>query len=133
MRWAATTAIVGVTVFLSTLPGGTHLPNNQFVWIIDGTPSFFQNFMHMVIYGVMTVSLAWSLEGTFTNRRHWWIAALFCSALGISLEWYQTQVPGRFGTLLDILLNTAGVAISAMIATRLGRSPLTDPVEQPGR
>ena len=48
------------------------------------------------------------------------LLTLLCSVgLGAALEWYQTQVPGRFGTLVDVLLNVAGTVIGIVLAVLL--------------
>ena len=39
--------------------------------------------------------------------------------LGVALEWYQTQVPGRYGTIVDVLLNVAGTVIGLGLAVLL--------------
>jgi VanZ family protein len=41
---------------------------------------------------------------------------LLTLGLGVALEWYQTQVPGRFGTLFDVLLNLVGTLLGLILA-----------------
>jgi hypothetical protein len=43
-------------------------------------------------------------------------APLAQKVLGVVLEWYQTTVPGRYGTITDILLNTVGIVAGLVIA-----------------
>jgi len=36
--------------------------------------------------------------------------------LGFFLEWYQTSVPGRYGTLADAILNAFGAVVGVLVA-----------------
>ena len=44
------------------------------------------------------------------------LALLLSVGLGVALEWYQTQVPGRFGTITDMLLNAVGAIVGIFLA-----------------
>ena len=43
-------------------------------------------------------------------------ALVLSIGLGVVLEWLQTLVPGRFGTLADIVLNTIGALLGVVLA-----------------
>ena len=75
--------------------------------------------MHFLIYAAMTWLWTWSLEGLAPRWARFAIAFTLAVGLGAALEWYQTRVPGRFGTLLDILLNAAGAVAGLVLALLL--------------
>ena len=54
-----------------------------------------------------------SFHGCLPTRRRSLSLAL---VVGIALEWYQTTVPGRYGSITDILLNSLGAALGIVIA-----------------
>ena len=67
----------------------------------------------------------WTLEGVSQRWVRFVFALTFCVGLGIGLEWYQTQIPGRFGTSADIMLNTVGVVVGLLLAhATLSSKPL---------
>ena len=39
--------------------------------------------------------------------------------IGAVLEWFQTRVPGRYGTIIDILLNLIGACLGLLAALLL--------------
>jgi glycopeptide antibiotics resistance protein len=47
------------------------------------------------------------------------ISFVLSLCLGVALEWYQTTVPGRFGTITDVILNTIGTISGLILAVLL--------------
>ena len=117
-RFAVASALVAGTILVSILPSGDQVSANAFQWIAQSPPPMLQNVMHVVVYAALAWSVAWSLEGYASWRRRAATAFLACLALGIALEWLQTLVPGRFGTLLDVGLNMIGVLLGLQVARR---------------
>lgn len=118
IRWVITLALVAAVIVLSVTPGHARSGDSVFVWLIAATPTPLQKFMHFLVYAGLAWLWAWTLE----SIEHRWlrlaIAFALAVGLGAALEWYQTRVPGRFGTLLDVLLNSAG-ALAGLIAALL--------------
>ena len=44
------------------------------------------------------------------------IALIIAVAFGVVMEWCQTKVPGRYGTVYDVALNAAGAALGLLAA-----------------
>jgi VanZ family protein len=44
-------------------------------------------------------------------------AFIITVGFGAVVEWCQTRVPGRIGSLADVLLNAAGAALGLLVAT----------------
>ena len=93
--------------------------DNVFRWLVANTLSALQNGLHVVFYGVLALLLVWALERTATGAVRMLIALLVAVTLGAGLEWYQLHVPGRFGSLGDILLNTLGAIVGLAVSLLL--------------
>ncbi len=118
IRWIITLTLVAAVIVLSAIPGHAQSGDSKFVWLVAVTPTFVQKLMHFLIYAGMAWLWTWTLEGVAPRWLRLAIAFVLAVGLGAALEWYQTRVPGRFGTLLDVLLNAAG-AIAGLAAAVL--------------
>jgi VanZ family protein len=108
LRWLITLAFVAVVVVLSITPGKDQAGDSVFVWLVVNTPTPLQKLMHFVIYAALVVLWAWTLEAIESRVLRFLLAFLLAVGLGSMLEWYQTKIPGRFGTIVDALLNVLG-------------------------
>lgn len=115
-RWALTLAVVALVIGLSVTPGVPRADDNLFSWLYAGTPPTAQKILHIFVYGLLSFLWMWTLSGIQSTRSRVLIVLLLTLGLGVALEWYQTRVPGRFGTLVDILLNAAGAIVGILIA-----------------
>ncbi len=118
IRWIIMLTLVVAVIALSVVPGQPQSGDSKFVWLVAATPTFVQKLMHFLIYAAMAWLWAWTLEGIAPNWLKLAIALVLTVGMGAALEWYQTRVPGRFGTLLDVLLNAVG-AIAGLAAAVL--------------
>ena len=75
-----------------------------------------QKLMHVAVYASLTFVWVWTLEEVGSHTVRLALAVAFTVILGATLEWYQTRVPGRFGTLLDVLLNIGGTILGVLAA-----------------
>ena len=113
--WVITAAYAALLAALSLLPSGTGLLSG---WdtAISAT---LQNLLHVPAYAALVALIAWAL-GRPTLP---WLGlvALACCAFGGLLECAQAMIPGRFGSVTDMLLNVAGAAASLPIVLALSR------------
>lgn len=116
LRWLITGAFVVLIVILSVTPGQATSGDTGFVWLVAVTPPPLQKLMHVVIYGMLAALWVWTLAKVKTTPLRLALAFVLTVGLGAILEWYQTQVPGRFGTLNDVLLNAVGAAAGLLVA-----------------
>ena len=112
-------SLVVAIIALSVFPGHARSGDSVFVWLVAATPAPLQKLMHFLIYAGLAWLWAWTLEGVAPRWLRLAIAFVITVGLGATLEWYQTRVPGRFGTLLDVLLNAAGAAAGLVAALLL--------------
>lgn len=119
LRWVILLALIAAIVVLSVTPGDARPEDNAFNWLVVTTPVPVQKLMHFVVYAGLAAIWAWTLEGVGSRWMRVGIAFALSVALGIALEWYQTRVPGRFGALTDVLLNTAGALAGLLLAMSL--------------
>lgn len=115
-RWVVTLAFAGLIVALSVIPGIARPGDNAFVWIVINTPAPLQKLMHVVVYAALALLWIWTLESIESRSIRITLAIIVTVGLGAVLEWQQTRVPGRFGTIFDVLLNTLGAAVGLIIA-----------------
>ena len=116
VRLIATLMLIAVIVALSVLPGRAQPGDSAFVWLVSMTPAPLQKLMHGVAYAAVALLWMWTLEKM--NPMPLRMALTFTLSVGIGavLEWYQTSVPGRFGTLSDAILNAVGSLVGLIAA-----------------
>jgi len=115
-RWGVTLVFAGLIVALSVTPGIARPGDNAFVWIVVNTPEPLQKLMHVAVYAALALLWIWTLESVESRTLRVALAFLATIGLGAALEWYQTQVPGRFGSLFDVALNALGAIVGLALA-----------------
>lgn len=118
-RWLITLLFVGIVVVLSVTPGRFQTGDSIFVWWVANTPAPLQKLMHVVVYAALAMLFMWSLESIGSQITRIVLTLVLSLSLGITLEWFQTMVPGRFGTLVDVLLNVTGTIVGLVAAALL--------------
>ena len=63
----------------------------------------------------LALLLMWTLETVESRLTRVVLTLVLAVSLGAVLEWYQTRVPGRFGTIADAILNAIG-AVAGLLA-----------------
>ena len=82
-------------------------------------PAALQKLLHVGFYAVLVLLLAWTLDSIESGYYRLLVSWTIAVAFGAAMEWYQTRVPGRFGSLLDVALNAAGAAVGVLAAAFL--------------
>ena len=118
-RWGITLIFAALIVALSISPGIDRSGDNIFVWIIVRTPNLLQKIMHVATYAILAVLWMWTLESVESRIVRTALAIIATVGMGAVLEWHQTRVPGRFGTIFDVLLNTLGALVGLAMALLL--------------
>ena len=118
-RWVITLIFAAIVVVLSISPGVERPGDNIFVWFIVRTPSFIQKIMHVTTYAALAMSWMWTLDSIESRTVRIALTIIATIGLGAVLEWHQTRVPGRFGTLFDVALNALGATIGLALALLL--------------
>lgn len=103
----------------SLLPGRPQPTDSAFIWLVAKTPTLLQKGLHIGLYGVLALLLAWTLDVIESRTYRFLVAFIIAVAFGMVMEWYQTRVPGRFGTVVDVALNAVGAALGLLIAAFL--------------
>ena len=107
---------MALLMLVSLTPGRSKPGDSAFLWLVAKTPTLIQKLLHFCLYGVLVLLLAWSLERILSNTYRFLIAFFIAVAFGAVMEWCQTKVPGRFGTVYDVALNAAGAAFGLLAA-----------------
>ena len=84
---------------------------------LDRTPAPLQKLLHVGLYGLLALLLVWSLGTINAFALRLLTAFIITVGFGAVMEWCQTRVPGRVGSLADVLLNAAGAALGLLVAT----------------
>ena len=74
---------------------------------------------HATEYAILFFLCATSLRNltSWNDRKRIGVAFVISVLFAITDEWHQTFVPGRDGCLRDVLIDSGGAAIAAVIAT----------------
>jgi len=101
--------LVMVTIFiLSDQPGTSfHLPD-----IIN-----IDKVLHGLVYTLLGLTALWALPPQFRRQRPLAasvVVVLFCLGYGLSDEFHQSFVPGRFASLGDVIADTVGGLLAAV-------------------
>ena len=115
-RWVVTLLFVGFVVGLSVTPGVERPDDNLFSWLFANTAPLVQKVLHVVTYAVLAILWMWTLAGIESLPHRMVLSFVPALVLGVALEWYQTTVPGRYGSITDILLNTVGALLGLIAA-----------------
>ena len=118
-RWVITLIFAAIVVALSISPGVEQPGDNLFVWVIVRTPTLIQKIMHVATYAALALSWMWTLASIESRLVRIALTIVATIGLGAILEWHQTRVPGRFGTVFDVALNTVGAVIGLALALLL--------------
>ncbi len=116
LRWSLTLAFAGLIILLSIAPGVERPGDSIFGWLVLNTATPLQKTLHVIVYAVLALLWMWTLEAIESRWVRSVLTLVACTGMGAILEWHQTRVPGRYGTLADVILNTVGVAIGLLIA-----------------
>lgn len=117
-RLGITLVCVGVVVALSIAPGIERPGDSIFSWLVVNTATLVQKALHVAVYAALAVLWMWTLASIESRVARIAVTLVVTVGLGATLEWYQTQIPGRFGTVADVFLNALG-AIAGLLAALL--------------
>lgn len=104
---------------LSIVPGQPQPGDSAFVWFVAATPTVLQKSMHVVVYMALIPLLVWTLHEVESASRRLTFAVAITICLGTLLEVSQVFIPGRYGSLGDIVLNGFGALLGAYLANAL--------------
>ena len=116
VRWLITLALVALIVVLSVTPARSQAGDSVFVWLVVNTATPVQKVLHVAVYAALAGLLMWALANVERQSVRVLITLTLSTGLGILLEWLQTRVPGRFGTLADAILNAIGATAGTLLA-----------------
>lgn len=115
-RIIITLFFMAVLMVASIIPGRAEPGDSIFIWLAAKTPTLLQKTLHIFLYGVLTLLWVWTLDAIQSKSQRLLIAITIAVCFGAAMEWYQTKVPGRFGTIYDVALNAAGALLGLLAA-----------------
>jgi glycopeptide antibiotics resistance protein len=84
-------------------------------------PPTLQNLLHIPVYGLLAFLWRWCLNAHMEARRATIIAFLITVCFGVFQEWVQSLVPGRFGSVNDVIFDAIGAGLGLWLFYRLTR------------
>lgn len=120
-RWLALALLTTVLIAASITPAREQAQDTTFEWVVVITPTPLQKLLHVVLYALLAFGLAWAMEHGPAIPLRYLLAFGLAVGLGAGLEWVQTMVPGRFGTLFDVMLDAGGAGLGVLLAMLLLR------------
>ena len=118
-RYLIIVAFVAIIVALTIAPDREQPGDTVFSWLVVNTAAPVQKALHVVMYAVLVVLFMWTLEAVGSRTLRALLGVTLAIGLGAFLEWYQLSVPGRFGSLTDVMLNSAGAIAGLLLAILL--------------
>jgi VanZ family protein len=118
-RALAPLALMGLIFYLSAQPAGEELS----AWEVA-----LRKIGHLGGYALLTGLWVWALVGVVRRPLLWAVAIAFLYAC--SDEWHQSFVETRNATPLDVLIDSAGIALAAaaiQMWARIRSSPARSP------
>jgi VanZ family protein len=113
LRYIPMITVMGIIFFLSNQPGDSlELPD-----IPD-----LDKALHSIAYGVLALSALFAIPEQKYQANPYRISGLvvlFCLLYGISDEFHQTFVPGRFSSVLDLVADTIGAVVVVFVWFRI--------------
>ena len=107
---------MAILMLVSVIPGDPKPGDSVFIWLIADIPTLLQKILHICLYGVLALLLVWSLDSVEPRAYRFLLALVITVAFGAAMEWLQTKVPGRYGTVFDIVLDTVGAIFGLLAA-----------------
>ena len=110
---------MALLMLVSLVPGHPRPGDSAFIWLVANTPTLLQKTLHVCLYGVLALLLAWTLDDIQSRTYRFLIALIIAVTFGAVMEWCQTRVPGRYGSVYDVALNAAGAILGLLVAMSL--------------
>ena len=104
-RWAAVVAWMGMIFWLSSRPTIPFLGESPVEYVI-------RKIGHMAVFGILAWLVYMALPGEWGCRRRAWLAGPLAIVYAVTDELHQALVPGRYATLMDVLIDTAGIVVA---------------------
>jgi VanZ family protein len=115
-RIVITLGFMALLMVASIIPGRAEPGDSVFIWLVAKTPTLLQKALHICLYAMLTLLWVWTLDAIQSKSQRLVIAVTVAVCFGATMEWYQTKVPGRFGTIFDVALNAVGALLGLFAA-----------------
>lgn len=77
---------------------------------------------HIVLYGVLAAIISvgmWKARTPHSLSRIFWVPVIFVFAFGLTDEFHQLTVPGRFFDPFDVVANVVGAVLASLVLHRV--------------
>jgi len=108
LRLVPMSCILGTIFFLSHQPGD-NLALPEVIGI--------DKIAHLIVYGILAYSMLWAFSPLIEKKSAFKLVlatVCFCTLYGISDEYHQSFIPGRFPSLIDVMADGLGALIISL-------------------
>jgi VanZ family protein len=116
IRLWITLAFMIALLVLSVIPSRAQPGGSGFIWLVAVTPPLLQKTLHVFLYAILTLLWAWTLEAVDWITARLLVPIALAVVFGALMEALQAFIPGRYGTLYDVMLNALGAGAGLIIA-----------------
>jgi VanZ family protein len=125
LRWLATTAWTGLTLYLLLSPSGDSTVVGRLSGLTGGG-DLAETSAHLILFGVLAVLWNLSLVDLVSVRSAMYIAGLIALLLGAGTELGQREIQTRGASILDVVTDGVGASV-ALGLTRWRRQVSSGP------
>jgi VanZ family protein len=118
-------AYMAVILVMASVPDDETLDERHYLWFLLLVGPTVMNLLHIPAYGLLAFFWRWCLDRYMAARAAVWLAFILTVGFGLFQEWYQSMIPGRFASLMDVIFNTLGAGIGLWLYTRLTQNTTT--------
>ena len=109
LRLTPVIIIMGVIFFLSHQPGELFTPY-AFHWA--------DKLAHLIVYAVLCMTAIYAFPGRYRRSAKGMVIAVsivFCLVYGVSDEFHQSFIPGRYPSMSDVAADVIGASLACMV------------------
>ncbi|TVQ95445.1 MAG: VanZ family protein [Desulfovibrionales bacterium] len=111
-------AYMALILIAASVPDDESLGERHYLWFLLLVGPTLMNLLHIPAYGLLAFLWRWSLDRYMAARAAVWLAFILTVGFGLFQEWYQSMIPGRFASLMDVIFNTLGAGIGLWVFNR---------------
>jgi VanZ family protein len=109
LRWTAVVFWMSGIFLLSAIPSLALPPSSVYDHPL-------RKLGHVIEYAVLTLLLSRAFQlHVHHPSQAWLLAGLVAGMYAVSDEWHQTFVPGREGTVRDVMIDSGGIVVASML------------------
>ncbi len=125
-------AYMALLLIAASIPDDETLDERHFLWFLLLVGPTMMNLLHIPAYGLLAFFWRWTLDRYMGARAAAYTAFTLTMGFGLFQEWYQSMIPGRFASLMDVIFNTIGAGVGLWVFHRCVSGAISAKVRNKG-